>query len=148
MARFAARVSSASSRTRSASANFAPGPRRVVVVGAAAGVSRRLRIGRVRRRGVRLRAEPVLEELRLPGPRLLERVEVVAVAHVDERLAPVVHLRQVVEQVGGRRERHVRPVPDLGRPFLPFRPLDDVGRLERAAHHLLDRLVDPLRGRR
>ncbi len=98
----------------------------------------------VRRRRVRLRAEAVLEELRLAGPRLLERVEVVAVADVDERLAPVVHLRQVVEQISRRRERDVGPVADLGRPLLPFRPLDDVGRLERAAHHLLQRLVDAL----
>ena len=38
----------------------------------------------------------------------------------------------------------MRAVPDFGRALLPFRPLDDVGGLERAAHHLLERLVYPL----
>ena len=145
LARFAARVRSASSRTRSASANFAPDRDGSLMSRARLPVlvpspSRLVFAAEV------LACVPkrFSKNSACPRPRLLERVEVVAVAHVDERLAPVVHLRQVLEQLGRRRKRHVRPVAHLGRPVLPFRPLDDVGRLQRAAHHLLERLVDPL----
>ena len=59
------------------------------------------------------------------------------------RLAAVVHGLEVLQRVGHRRERDVRAVPDFARAAGPARAVDDLGRLELVAGHLLDRVVDP-----
>ena len=74
----------------------------------------------------------------------LERVEVVAVADVDERLAPVVHLLEVAHDVVGRRERDVRAIADFGRPLAAVRRVEDVLRAQAGAGDLFDRLIQPL----
>ena len=112
-ARFAARVISASSNARSASLKVSD---LLLLVDE--------RIGRllVCRRRCRLfvhRVRLVLQERRVRIPqaetRILERIEIVAFAHPHERLAPVVHLLEIVERLLHRRKRDVRVVAQLGR---------------------------------
>ena len=71
-------------------------------------------------------SDPVIADAWLSGSfcdaRVLERVEVVPVAHVDDRLAPVLDLLEVRHDVGRRRERHVRAVANLARPLGPSGP--------------------------
>jgi len=74
--------------------------------------------------------------------RFLERREVVAVAHPHERFAAIVHLLQVFQPVEHRVERHVRAIADLTRPARTARAVDDLGRLQLVAGHLVDRFVD------
>ena len=72
-----------------------------------------------------------------------KRVEVVAVAHVDERLAAVVHLLELPHDVVRRRERDVRAVADFGRTLRALRNVEDVFRRQAGAGDLLDRFVEP-----
>ena len=132
LARLAARVSSARSLTRSANANWLLELRSVgslgltelfaaavVVVDVVAQIA--VALGFVLRAGLR------------------ERIEVVAVADVDERLAPVVHLFELAHHVLRRRERHVRAVPHFGRTLLPLRHVENVLGREPRPGDLLDR---------
>ena len=116
LARLAARVSSARSLTRSANANWLPELRSAGSLGLT--VVRSVAAAVVVVDVVAQHAVALGFVLRA---RLRERIEVVAVADVDERLAPVVHLLQLPHHVLRRRERHVRAVPDFGRTLLSLR---------------------------
>ena len=76
--------------------------------------------------------------------RLGERIEVVAGADVDERLPPVVHLLQLLQDLVGGREGDVRVVAHLGRALRTLRRADDVRRHQAGAHDLAGRFVQPL----
>ena len=78
------------------------------------------------------------------GARVGERIEVVAVADEDERLAAVLHLLEILDEVVGRRERDVGAIADFARPLRALRPFDDVRRLQAVAGDLLHHLVEPL----
>ena len=81
--------------------------------------------------------------LRQPG--VLKRIEVVSAAHVDEDLPPVgVERLRPLEHVVDRAKRHVRHVPQAGRPLRRLRRGDDLLRAHPATHRPLDRLVEAL----
>ena len=132
LARFAARVSSARSLTRSANANWLLELRSVGSLGLTELFDAAVVV-------VDVAAQHAVALGFVLRPGLRERIEVVAVADVDERLAPVVHLFELPHHVVRRRERHVRAVPDFGRPLLPLRHVEDVLGREPCAGDLLDR---------
>ncbi len=82
--------------------------------------------------------------LRLPfRPRLCERIEVVAVAHIDERLATIVDLPKVVQQVVRSAERHMRAMADFRGTFRADGSFQDVARREAVSRNASDRLIEP-----
>ncbi len=83
----------------------------------AAVVRRAVAVVRVVRHRVRLVLQERRARIAQAETRVLERIEVVAFAHPHERLAAVVHLLEIVERFLHRRERDVRVVAQLGRPF-------------------------------
>ncbi len=94
------------------------------------------------------RSSPATAAVRAPcapasSARLLERIEVVAVADVDERLAPVVHLLEILHQVVGGRERDVRAIADFRWTFGADGRVEDFIRPQARARDLVDRLVEP-----
>ena len=146
LARLAARVSSLSSAARSAAANSLPPFEkglvspccwRGAVAGAAAVAAAAV--------GVALAAGHVRVALAgFLGPRLRVGIEVVAVADVDERLAAIVDLLELLQDVVGGGERDVRAIAHFGRTLRPVGRGDDLVGLQAGARDLADRLVEPL----
>ena len=137
LARLAWRVSSDELRGQIREAELVALPHERVGVAVAAAVA-----APVIAPAARVHRPPALFVLLLA--RVGKRIEVVAVADVDEGLAAVVHLLQALHDVVGRVERHVRAIPDLGRTFRAERRVENLLGLEARARDLVDRLVEPL----
>ena len=73
-----------------------------------------------------------------------ERIEVVPVADIDERLAAIVDLGQVSQQVVRRAEGHVRSMPHLRQAGAAARRGEHVARRKAVAHDLAGRLIEPV----
>ena len=67
------------------------------------------------------------EDLIRALPPRRERVEVIPVAHVDDRLAPVLDLLELPHQIVGGGKRCVRAEPEVARTLPALGPFDDVG---------------------
>ena len=82
--------------------------------------------------------------LLLLEPGLGKRIEIVAVAHINECLAAIVDLFQLAEHRVCRRKGDVRPMPHLRGALRASRRGDNVPGPQRGARNLADPVVEPL----